>query len=146
MRSRTTKLAGVAIGLACFIAPTVLVSTAAHADPVNAPGSLQITLTCDDGSTYEVVTIGNGHWTPAHDVNGQSTLVPLSFGTQTFTVYDAAGNVVDQESVPPSAKGALDSNKHATAFCTFTGSQTAPDGSRFVLNGSVIGFATPNGR
>jgi hypothetical protein len=119
-------------------------ATAAQADPANAKNSLPITITCDNGTTYHAVTNGNGHWTPAHDLNSQTTLVPLSFGTQTFTVLDPAGNVVDQESTPPVAKTAVDSNKNATISCTFTGSMTQPDGSMFVLTGSVVGFATPN--
>ncbi|HWC22231.1 MAG TPA: hypothetical protein VG502_08045 [Flexivirga sp.] len=146
MRSRTAKFAAAAIGAACFIAPTALVATAAHADPANAPNSFPITLMCDDGSSYQVVSNGNGNWTPAHDLNGQTVLIPLAFGMQTFTVYDASGNIIDQESVPPSTKTAVNANKQATKSCTFSGSQTAPDGTRFEINGSVIAFATPNGQ
>lgn len=139
---------GIRGALVAFAVAAVSIGSmaAAHADPINAKSSFPLTITCDNGFTYQAVTNGQGNWTPAHDLNSQTTLVPLSFGTQTFTVYDPAGNIISQQSTQPSAKTAVDSNKHATASCTFTGSQTAPDGSVFMLNGSVIGFATPNGQ
>lgn len=135
---------GAALGVIAAVTLGLGTATAAHADPANAKNSFPITVSCSNGTTYHAVTNGNGSWTPAHDLNSQTTLVPLSFGAQTFTVYDPQGNIVDQESTPPSAKGAVSSNKHATLSCTFTGSQTAPDGSMFTIAGSVVGFATPN--
>ncbi len=118
--------------------------TTAHADPVNAKNAFPITITCDNGSTYEAVANGNGAWTPAHDLGSTSVLVPLAFGEQTFTVYDPQGNIVDQETAPPSAKGAAGHNPNGTTSCDYYGSMTAPDGSTFTIQGSVLGFVTPN--
>lgn len=119
-------------------------ATTAHADPANAKGSLPLTISCANGSIYTAVANGSGAWTPAHDLDSTSILVPVSFGTETFTVYDPAGNIVDQQTEPPSAKGAIEHNKHAVIACEFSGSQTAPDGSMFTIEGSVVGFVTPN--
>jgi hypothetical protein len=141
MRTSTRAVLGAAAAAALSLVPAL----SAHADPANAKNSLPLTVTCADGSTYQTVTNGNGAWTPAHDLGSTSTLVPVSFGTVTFTVYDAQGNIVDQETTPPRAKGAIGNNSHATLACDFSGSQTAPDGSRFTIVGSVVGFVTPNG-
>lgn len=136
----------VGLGVAAAAALSIGSVGAAHADPVNAKSSFPITITCDNGSTYNAVANGSGAWTPAHDLGSTSILVPVAFGTQTFTVFDPQGNIVDQETVPPSAKGAIGHNKHATTSCDFSGTQTAPDGFRLTIQGSVVGFVTPNGR
>ena len=116
----------------------------AQADPSHARGSLPLEVSCDNGQTYDVVTNGNGHWTPAHDLNSTSVLIPVAFGEQTFSIYDPDGNLIDQETAPPSAKaGASAHNKHATVNCSFEGSSTAPDGSTFMIAGTVTGFVTP---
>ncbi|HEY3530605.1 MAG TPA: hypothetical protein VGK78_15775 [Nocardioides sp.] len=116
----------------------------AQADPAGARDSLQLQVTCDNGQTYDVVTNGNGAWTPAHDLNSTAVLIPVAFGEQTFSVYDPDGNLIDQETVPASAKtGASAHNGHATVNCSFAGSTTAPDGSTFMISGTVTGFVTP---
>ncbi len=54
----------------------------AAADPANAPKSSPITITC--GSTiYHAVVNGDGAWTPAHDLNSNSILIPVAFGVET---------------------------------------------------------------
>ena len=72
----------------------------ASADPINAKGGIELTVTCADGHSYTVVSNGNGHFTPAHDINSTATLIPLWFGEQMFTVTDPNGVVVDQETAP----------------------------------------------
>jgi predicted metal-dependent enzyme (double-stranded beta helix superfamily) len=135
MRVMTGAAAAAVLGLSAW-AP-------AQADPTNAKNALQLTVPCDNGHTYSVVTNGSGAWTPAHDLNSTATLIPVSFGEETFTIYAPDGTVVDQETQAPTAKaGASAHNKHATLSCTFSGSQTAPDGSMFVISGSVVGFVT----
>jgi len=135
-----------AVGAFAIAAVTVGPVAAAHADPSNLD-ALPITVTCDNGVSYHAVTNGNGNWTPAHDLNSQSVVVPVEFGTQTFSVYDADGNLIDQEIQGPSAKpGALAGNKHATLLCDFGGAVDGPDGMKFVLSGSVLGFMTPSGQ
>ena len=45
-------------------------------------------LVCGNGKTYEVVTPpGNGDFTPAHDVNSNTVLVPVEFGAFTGTIF-----------------------------------------------------------
>jgi secreted PhoX family phosphatase len=117
----------------------------AQADPTGARNAIPLQISCDNGQTYDAVANGNGAWTPAHDVNSTSILVPVSFGTLTITVRDSQGTIVDQETQPPSAKpGASAHNGHATTNCEFTGTVTAPDGSSFSIEGTVVGFVTPN--
>jgi hypothetical protein len=117
----------------------------AHADPSQAMNSLPLQVTCDNGQSYDAVANGDGAWTPAHDLNSSSILVPVSFGAVTVTIRDPQGAIVDQETDPPSAKpGASAHNPHATTHCEFVGMGTAPDGSTFTIEGSVVGFVTPN--
>lgn len=117
--------------------------TPVHADPAKAKGAFPVTVTCDNGHTYSAVSNGNGNYTPAHDLDSTATLIPLSFGEATFTVYDANGVVVDSGTDPGTAKrGASVHNKNGTLHCTYTGGATFPDGSSFVVTGSVTGFIT----
>jgi hypothetical protein len=134
----------VILGAVAVAALGIGTATAAQADPINAKNSFLLTVTCSNGVTYQAATNGNGHWTPAHDVAGNTVLVPLAFPVETFTVLDPAGNIIDQQTAPPRAKSAVDSNKNADLTCTFVGSTPQPDGTTFVLSGTVIGFATPN--
>ena len=116
----------------------------AQADPSGAMNAFPLQVSCDNGQVYEAVANGNGAWTPAHDLNSASILVPVSFGTVTFTIRDPEGNIVDQETEPPSAKtGASANNPNATTNCQFVGMVTAPDGSTFTVEGTVVGFVTP---
>lgn len=134
----------VILGAVAVAALGVGTATTAQADPINAKNSFLLTVTCSNGVTYHAVTNGSGNWTPAHDLGSTTVLVPLAFPEQTFTVLDPAGNIVSQQSAPPRAKVAADINKNADLTCSFVGSQQMPDGSTFVLSGTVIGFATPN--
>ncbi len=120
---------------------------AAAADPTKAQ---TLTLVCDNGSTYTVVVNSSGAWSPAHDVNSTSTLVPVSFGEVHGTVTDANGSVVDGFTDPAMVKGRSGSQLRATsASCTFTSDDTFEDPDLGPLHvhveGSVVGFATPLG-
>lgn len=132
--------------VAPLVAGTALAAPAG-ADPLHAKDSLQLQVSCANGRTYLVVSNGNGNWTPAHDLSSTSTLIPLAFGEQTFTVTDPSGTVVDQETQPPSAKGAsADASRSTQTTCTFSGSQTDPaSGYTFSISGTVLGFVTPLG-
>lgn len=115
----------------------------AQADPVHAKNAFPFQVVCDNGQSYDAVANGNGTFTPAHDVSSQAVLVPVAFGPITFTVTDAGGTILDQETSPPTAKpGAAAHNKNATVNCEFSGSQTAPDGTTFSIDGTVTGFVT----
>ena len=52
-------------------------------------------LMCANGKTYTVVTPpGNGDWTPAHDVNSNTVLVPVAFGEFTGTISQGGKEIV----------------------------------------------------
>jgi len=127
------------------LATTALIVTPAHADPAGAPGAFPLTVTCDDGGVYHVVSNGNGSWTPAHDLDSTSTLVAVAFGETTFTVTDANGTVLDSETQPASTKGASGNQQRATDIsCSYTGGSTDPvSGMTFTISGTVEGFVTP---
>jgi hypothetical protein len=134
----TLAAAGAAVLGLATIAPV-------QADPSRAKNALPLQVFCDNGQSYDAVANGNGAWTPAHDLSSSSILVPVSFGTVTVTIRDPEGNIVDRETDPPSAKpGASAHNRHATTNCEFVGTATAPDGSTFTIDGTVVGFVTPN--
>lgn len=130
-----------------FAAATALVATSAgvaSADPVNAKGALPLQVTCDNGHTYSAVGNGNGSFTPAHDLDSNAVLIPVGFGEITFTVTDANGNILDQETQAPASKGNSENNPHATLNCSFVGGATAPDGTMFTIAGTVTGMVTPS--
>jgi len=105
------------------------------------PSGDTFSVACDNGATYQVVVKGNGLFTPAHDVNSNSVLVPTSFGQITFTVTDPEGNVTT-ETEPPVSKGSSGHPRATTTSCTFHQEGTE-DGFSFVVDGSVTGFVTP---
>jgi len=140
------RILAVPAAVIALLAALFATAQVASADPINAPGAIQISVSCDNGHVYSVVVNGNGSWSPAHDLNSTTTLVPLAFGEQVFTVTDASGNVIEQATAPPSTKGSGTSNGTRTTktSCTFSGSQTDPEsGNTFTITGSVTGFVTP---
>jgi hypothetical protein len=135
LRVMTGAAAAAVLGLSAW-AP-------AHGDPIHAKNAFTFEVFCDNGKSYVAVANGDGTFTPAHDLSSSAVLVPVAFGPITFTVTDPDGNVVDQETSPPTAKpGAAAHNKNATVSCEFFGSQTAPDGTTFSIDGTVTGFVT----
>ena len=114
----------------------------AAADPVNAPKSAPITIHCGN-TTYYGVVIGNGAWSPAHDLNSNSILIPVAFGVETGVFTDPSGNVFTSTS-PPRAKGSAAPSGGTPVNCSYTvGPVTFPDGSSFTASGTVTGFVTP---
>jgi hypothetical protein len=114
----------------------------AVAAPVNAPKSAPITIICGN-TTYHGVVNGNGAWAPAHDLNSNSVLIPISFGVETDVFTDPSGNVFPSTN-PPRAKGSSAPNGATLLNCSYTvGPLTFPDGSSFTASGTVTGFVTP---
>lgn len=111
----------------------------AVADPMKGE---VIPLDCDNGESYTVVVNGNGAFTPAHDTDSNSMLVPVEFGEFTGTVTDAQGNVVDSFTEPGLPKGQSAKGKKTLVTCEFEFSGTE-DGLTFTGSGTVIGFITP---
>ena len=75
-------------------------------------------LVCGNGKTYTVVTPpGNGNWTPAHDVNSNTVLVPVAFGEFTGTVF-LNGQELFSFTEAGETKGSGKQRKVTT--CTFT--------------------------
>lgn len=121
---RSTALAATALTAA-------LVGTAvpAAADPVNAKKNVPVSVSFDNGQTYETVANGNARFSPAHDVNSTPTLVPVSFGPETFTVTNAAGDVIDQGTdAEGETKGSSASTpvRPCPATCSSSRIQTGP--------------------
>lgn len=104
-------------------------------------------LECDNGSTYEVVVTSNGEFSPAHDLLSTSMLIPTAFGEFHVTLTDADGNVIEQETEPPSIKGNASRQRTSSTTCTFTLSDSFEDPDlgllTFTVEGSVTGFVTP---
>jgi hypothetical protein len=99
-------------------------------------------LDCDNGETYTVVVKGNGEFTPGHDLDSTTVLVPVSFGEFTGTVTDPDGNVVDTITEPEAAKGESAEGLEDPVTCTFSTS-FEDDGLTFTFSGSVVGRVTP---
>ena len=134
-----TRAALAAAGL--LVAAMLGSAGAASADPKGQP----VTITCDNGSTYEAVLFSNGEWSPALDTASTSVLIPLTIGPSHVVVTDAEGNVI-QDVVDPSVsvKGNAVNQHHATATsCTFLIEGPTDEGGTFQVEGSVVGLVTP---
>jgi hypothetical protein len=118
-----------------------VVAEAALADPGNAPNSVPITITCGD-TIYHAVANGNGNWTPAHDLNSNSVLIPIAFGVERDVFTDPSGNQTVSFS-PPRAKGSANPQGAPLINCSYHLGLSFPDGSSFVADGTVTGFVTP---
>lgn len=75
-------------GLAIVVAGVMTAGPAAAA-PTGAhdAGLIPVTVVCG-GVTYQIVTNGQGRFTPAHDVATNAILVPSQFGVATIVVTD----------------------------------------------------------
>jgi hypothetical protein len=117
------------------------IAAVAAADPINAPKSAPITITC--GKTiYHAVVNGNGAWAPAHDLNSNSTLIPVSFGVET-DVFTAANGTKQTTTKPARTKGSSSPNGAPLVTCSYHLALTFPNGSSLVADGTVTGFVTP---
>jgi hypothetical protein len=138
MRARSALLA-----TGFVIAGSIGGASAASADPKNEP----IPVVCDNGSTYQATTNGNGAFTPAHDLASTTTLVPTAFGEFNGTVTDSNGTVIDEFTDPPMTKGASSKQRATTTTCTYTITETFEDPDlgtlSFTGTGTVTGFVTP---
>jgi hypothetical protein len=113
----------------------------AMADPTGSKGSVSGTLTCPN-TTYQVVVNGSGNWNPAHDLNSNSILIPVSFGVETG-VFTDPGGTLHPFTNPPRAKGSAAPNGAPLVNCSFHLAGSFPDGSSVVVDGTVTGFVTP---
>jgi hypothetical protein len=136
-----------AVGAGLLLAATPL----ALAAPSQAdPGGDTFQLSCDGGSTYTVVTAGDGNFTPAHDADSNTMFIPTSFGEFHGVVTNAeTGELVDEFTDPPGMKGSSGRQQRATmTTCTFvfSGDEFVPELGftiHFEGSGSVTGFSTP---
>jgi len=139
MRTMLHRLASV---LAIALLAGAIAAVPAGADPVNAKNAQLVTVECGDAGTFETVTKGNGDWTPVHDLNSNAVLIPVSFGTTTFTVKDAEGNVVFEETEAARTRGHAKRNGRALIDCTYTLSFPVEEGNTATISGSVTGFVS----
>ena len=133
---RVGKLTGLIAAGAVIVGAA---ATPASADPKKGE---VIPLNCDNGESYTVVVNGNGQFTPGHDVNSTSVLIPLSFGPFAGEVTDSQGNVVETIDEPGSSKGQSGKRAEDAVTCSFTFSSTE-DGFTFTGGGTVTVRITP---
>jgi hypothetical protein len=150
-KMRASKLVGL-VGAAGLLLGAA--AAPAGADPKGDPA----TIVCDNGQTYYATTADGGNddhsrndFTPAHDVNSTTTLVPVSFGEFNGSVSDTSGNVLFSFVEPASSKGQAASRARNTTTCTYSFSGEFVDeesGETLVFSGSgtVTGFVTANKR
>jgi hypothetical protein len=133
------RLRLVFLALALFVS-AVAVETAS-ADPSQAKNSTPITIACGD-TVYNAVVNGNGAWGPAHDLNSNSVLIPVSFGPETAVFTDPTGATSTTVS-PAESKGSAAPRGATPINCSYHLGFSFPDGSSFTVDGTVTGFVTP---
>ena len=111
---------------------------AASADPTNAKNSTIITLVCGS-QQVQVVTTGNGEFTPGLTVDGTTVFVPTAFDI-TFS-FTPTGGATETE-IDTSAKHHQPANAITCTIPVALNTFTFPEGT-FSVSGTVTGFATP---
>lgn len=139
---------------ALAVAAGAVAAVAVLGDPAAAaPAGPPATVDCGSGP-FQVATVpGQGQFTPALLTSTHGVLVPVAFGATTFTVYDAAGNVLQTFSDPsqPSKGSAADHVSGTVLTCTFTLTVPAdaglvdqvPTASYAVVSGTVDAVQHP---
>ena len=132
-------LARTALTAACAAGLALSATATAQADPKGEA----FDLVCGN-ATYEVVTMGNGDYTPAHDVNSNLTFIPHAFGAFHGEIHDASGALVDTFDEPASHQGS--GKQKNDVSCTFHFHEVSdgsdpefPAGYTFDGSGSVTG-------
>jgi hypothetical protein len=97
------------VALTASVGLSGAVVATASAAPTNAKNASPISISCDNNQTYSaVVNSGNSShqsFSPAHDLNSTSVLVPTAFGVGTSTLTNSSNQVVDTQTTPPATKG-----------------------------------------
>ena len=132
--ARTALTAACAAGLALSAVAT------AQADPKRGD---MFDLVCG-GTTYQVVTTGNGDYTPAHDVHSNLTFIPHAFAAFHGVIRDDEGAIVDEFVEDASTQGS--GKQKNDVSCTFSFHEVSdgsdpefPEGYTFDGTGSVTG-------
>lgn len=129
-----------AVVLVLVVALAGVVAGSATADPSGAKNSAPVTVVCG-ATTYHAVANGNGAWTPAHDLDSNTVLIPVAFGIET-DVFTPVGGPSQVTFSPARAKGSASPNGHPPINCSYTvGPFVFPEGT-FVAFGTVTGFVT----
>ena len=111
----------------------------ASADPVNSPNAEIISITCDNGQSYQVVVVAAG--LPGHIVGSTGNIIPVS-----FTAIDPeTGEELFSESIGQGNRVGLQDDliTCTTAPAVFVDPETGEE-ITFVV--SVEAFLTPRGR
>jgi hypothetical protein len=142
---RTTSVTQALAVLALAAGSVLAVGPSASADPVH---DVAVPVTCDNGHTYDMYVWGNGHFTPAHDADSNTVLVPTHFGEFHGVVTNEGGDVLDEFTEPAESKGNSAKQRGTSVNCTYVfEGQEFSDELGEVVNfrgeGSVSGFITP---
>ena len=122
MRAVTAACVAVLAGL--------VIAATASADPVNAKNATILAGSCD-GTPVQVVTNGNGEWTPAHILGSTSVLIPEVFDMTFTSTFEGTTDVETDRS----SKG-LHGNVVECTFPLDLNTFTFPGGS-FSISGTV---------
>jgi len=137
-----------AITVTCAAAALVVAGAAtASAAP---PGQEVIPLDCGTAGTFDIVTNGNGEFTPGRLVDSTQVIVPTAFGEITFTAVPPGGEPVVMTTDPTEKGGGnVGPRNRPSVTCTFDATQTLaeaqdgfPAGTVITISGEVTGFLT----
>jgi hypothetical protein len=135
------KSIAVAAGLGVAAALSIAAPSAAD------PKGETIPLVCDNGVTYAVTVNGNGAFTPGHDADSTSQLIPTSFGEFHGVITDSNGTVIDEFTDPAMTKGSSAKPRRTSLSCTINIVEQFEDPElgllTFTGTGTVEGFLTP---
>jgi hypothetical protein len=123
---------------ACVVFVAAVIAPGAGADPTSAKNATHLYAMCS-GQKVNVVVIGNGEFTPAHDLASTSVFIPTAFDT-TFTFTPSGGGEPSSET-DTSAKSAPLADT-VTCDIPLQTIFSGPEGTG-TIQGTVTGFFTP---
>src|SRR4051812_20193153 len=103
-------------------------SSIAGASPASSPKSFQETLTCDDGLVYHTTAVGEGLFSPAHNLNTTGILTPVAYGDITFT-FTRTDGTIDVDVLPSTSKGPGASRTSRAVSCDYFSTFKVPGGT-----------------
>lgn len=136
--------------LTATLSAALLLAGAASASAA-PPDTELITIHCDNGQDYDLLTNGNGAFTPGNIVGSTGMIVPVWFGDNMFTVVTPDGQVTEMPGEDEAKGGGnvMDHMKKDLLSCTFSQTFTLeqdeegfPAGSVVTFSGAVMGFLT----
>jgi hypothetical protein len=129
------------VGFCGAVLMALSMAPGAQANPIASPQSFRQTITCEDGNVYQTTGVGEGLWSPAHDLTTNAVLTPVLFGEITFTFVKDDGTV-QVDVMPAQSHGPGAVNAKDAVSCDYLSVFGVPGGT-VTVTGTLSVVVTP---